>query len=108
RRPLLPAERVPDPRAAAARAARGRSRPGALLRAAARAADEPEHRSDPDRDARGAASLYLAGERARAREPDRARDDPLAGPDARGAPRRADAPASGRRRDRTAKRGGSR
>ena len=40
-RPVLPAERVPDPCSGAARATRGRSGPRALLRAAARAPDEP-------------------------------------------------------------------
>src|SRR4030095_7651168 len=98
-RPLLSAECVFDPPFGAPRATRGSSRTRALLRAAARAPDEPPHRGDPGRDARGAAALCVARECARAREPDRARGVPLAWPDARGPPRRPRAPASRYRRD---------
>ena len=52
--PLLPAQRLPDPGAAAARAARGHPDAGAPLRAAVLAAHEEDHRHDPVRDDGGA------------------------------------------------------
>src|SRR5438094_804956 len=95
-RSLLPAERVPDPCPAAPRAARGHSCLGELLRPAARASHEPPGGGHPERDAGRAPSVRLAREHPRAREPDRARDDPLRRPDAPGAARRPHAaPGSG-------------
>ena len=102
-RPVLPAERLPGARAAAARAPRGHPDAGAPLRPAVRAPDEADHRDDPGRDDAGAQPLRLAGQHPRAAEPDRARRDPLAGADAvradRGARRRG-RPGRGRRRRR--------
>ena len=48
--PVLPAQRLSDARAAAARAARGHPDAGPALRAAVRAADEEDDRDDSDRD----------------------------------------------------------
>src|SRR6266446_1777393 len=67
-----------------------------LLRPAARASHEPPGGGHPERDAGRAPSVRLAREHPRAREPDRARDDPFRRPDAPGAARRPHAaPGSG-------------
>src|SRR2546422_127431 len=97
-RSLLRLDRVPDHTPAAPRAARGHSRLGELLRPAVRASHEPPGRGHPERDAGRAPSVHVAREHPRAREPDRARDDPFARPEARGAARRPCA-ASGTRAD---------
>src|SRR6185369_9447934 len=89
-RPLLSPERLPDPPSTAAAAPRGHPGAGPLLRATPRSTDEPGGRGDLQRDARGAPPLRVAGERPRAREPDRAGDDPVEGTNARGPARRAE------------------
>ena len=78
RRPVLPAERLPDPAAAAARAARGHPVAGLVLHppASARAAAARITQVPRGGDGRAAAAR-LARQRPRARERHRARDDPL-------------------------------
>ena len=74
RGPVLPAQRDPDPPAAAARPARGHAAAGRALPRAARRRDEPprgrgRHRRDGHPD-----GAHLAGQRARAAQRPRARD----------------------------------
>ena len=76
RGPLLPPERHPDPHAAAARAARGHPAPRRALPRALRAADGQARREDLRGGDGAAQALLLAGQRARARERDRARGGP--------------------------------
>src|SRR5262249_25595773 len=89
RRPLLSAERLPDPRATAARAPGRHPGARALLRGSIRPADAPAHRDDPGRGARDHAAMGLAWQRPRAGQPHRTSDDPVAGPEARNTSRRA-------------------
>ena len=73
RRPLLPLQRHPGPPPAAARAARGPARPGAVLPAPLQhAVPERTCRASPTLDAADAAALLVAGQHPRAREPGRA------------------------------------
>ena len=72
-RPLLPAQRHPDPDAAAARAPRGHPGAGRALPPQARAAHGKADRQGGGRRGAGAAALRLAGQRARAGEHHRAR-----------------------------------
>ena len=77
RRPLLPAQRLPDSPAVAARARRGHPPPGLVLHPPAPArARPPDHQGAAAGDA-GAAEPHLARQRARARERGRAGDDRL-------------------------------
>src|SRR3989449_546555 len=98
----IPPARLPQPRPAVAGATRGHPRAGPFLRATPRPPDEPARRGDPQRDPRGTPPVCVAGERAGARQPPRAGDDPLEGANARSSARRARAPsASGRSRGRS-------
>ncbi len=77
-RPLLPAERFPHRRPAVARARRGYSPAGPLLRPEARPPHGPPHR-DHSRGGNGSShALSLAGQCARTRKPDRTRRYPFA------------------------------
>ena len=75
RRPLLPAERVSDSPAVAAGAGRRHPAPGLVLHQPPSARPRPaDHRDSAARDRR-AAGAHLAGQRPRARERHRPRDD---------------------------------
>src|SRR5262249_15086701 len=110
-RPLLPAERVSDSPAAAARTAGGHSPPGPPFHAAVLPAHGPLGQVDRLVGDGRAHAVLVAGQHPRAAEPDRARGDPVARRQARrsavGA--RGDRrPAKGVRRLSDARRGGPR
>src|SRR5262249_26429977 len=89
RRPLLSAERLPDPPATAARAPGRHPGARALLRGSIRPADAAAHRGGPGRGARDHAAMDLAWQRPRAGQPHRTSDDHVAWPEARNTSRRA-------------------
>ena len=80
RRPVLPAQRVSDPRAAAAGTRRGHPQPGVAVRRRVLEGVRQAHRIDQQREHQGAAAVSVARQHPRAAEHRRARHHRVHGP----------------------------